>query len=119
MSTKFEKANFCSSYNIEYSMENIVYDRRRAAAYAKRWAFARNHAYYDFSLLGGDCTNFVSQCVYAGCGVMNHTPVTGWFYRNANDRTASWTGVEFFIIFSPQTRVQARLQRNAACLICR
>ena len=77
-------------------MENIVYDRRRAAAYAKRWAFARNPAYYDFSLLGGDCTNFVSQCVYAGCGVMNHTPVTGWFYRNANDRTASRTGVEFF-----------------------
>ena len=99
MSTKFEKANFCSSYNIEYSMENIVYDRRRAAAYAKRWAFARNPAYYDFSLLGGDCTNFVSQCVYAGCGVMNHTPVTGWFYRNANDRTASWTGVEFFYNF--------------------
>ena len=30
---------------------------------------------------------------------MNFTPVTGWFYINANDRTASWTGVEYFYRF--------------------
>lgn len=33
------------------------YDRTSAAAYAKRWAFARNPAYADFENLGGDCTN--------------------------------------------------------------
>lgn len=27
---------------------------------------------------------------------MNYTPVTGWFYINANDRTASWTSVKYF-----------------------
>lgn len=32
-------------------------------------------------------------------GVMNFTPVTGWFYKTANDRTASWTGVEYFFRF--------------------
>lgn len=26
---------------------------------------------------------------------MNFTPVYGWFYRTGNDRTASWTGVEY------------------------
>lgn len=30
---------------------------------------------------------------------MNYTPVTGWFYRTANDRTASWTGVEYLYRF--------------------
>lgn len=75
------------------------YDRRAAVAYAKRWAFSRNPKFYDFSNLGGDCTNFASQCVYAGSGVMNYTPVFGWYYISADNRTASWTGVEYFYNF--------------------
>ena len=65
-------------------------------AYAKKWAYQRNPKYYDFSRIGGDCTNFASQCLYAGAGVMNYTPTLGWFYKSVNDRSASWTGVEFF-----------------------
>ncbi len=80
-------------------MELIRYDREAAVLYAKRWAFGRNPDYYNFDLIGGDCTNFASQCVYAGSGVMNFTPVTGWFYRSVNDRTASWTGVEYLFRF--------------------
>ena len=30
---------------------------------------------------------------------MNYTPELGWFYRSANDRTPSWTGVEFLYGF--------------------
>lgn len=75
------------------------YDRQAAVAYAKKWAYARNPAFYNFDRLGGDCTNFASQCIYAGAGVMNLTPVVGWFYKNANDRTASWTGVEYLYKF--------------------
>ena len=63
--------------------------------YARRWALSRNPAYYNFDDLGGDCTNFASQCIYAGSGVMNYTPIYGWYYITANDRTASWTGVEY------------------------
>lgn len=80
-------------------MAIVNYDRAAAAAYAKKWAFARNPAFYDFSKIGGDCTNFASQCVYAGAGVMNFTPVLGWYYRSANDRTPSWTGVEYLYNF--------------------
>ena len=76
-----------------------IYDRRAAVEYARRWALGRNPAYYDFTALGGDCTSFASQCLFAGAGVMNDTPVTGWYYRSANDRTASWTGVEFLYRF--------------------
>ena len=75
------------------------YDRNSALTYARRWAFNRNPDYYNFDALGGDCTNFVSQCVYAGAGVMNYTPAVGWYYKNANDRTASWTGVDYFLDF--------------------
>ena len=30
---------------------------------------------------------------------MNFTPDIGWFYRSSNDRSAAWTGVEYFYRF--------------------
>lgn len=80
-------------------MEILNYNREAALAYAKKWVFKRNPQFYDFSKLGGDCTNFASQCIYAGAKIMNYTPIYGWFYNNANDRTASWTGVEYLYNF--------------------
>lgn len=75
------------------------YNRELAVAYAHRWAYGRNPEYFDFQGIGGDCTNFASQCIYAGAGVMNYTPVYGWYYITANDRTASWTGVQYLYNF--------------------
>jgi hypothetical protein len=46
-------------------MKEIGYDRARALAYAEKWALSRNPAYFSFDGLGGDCTNFISQCLYA------------------------------------------------------
>lgn len=75
------------------------YNRERARSYASAWAFSRNPLFTDFSGIGGDCTNFVSQCVLAGSCRMNFTPVFGWYYLDSNDRTASFTGVEYFYDF--------------------
>lgn len=72
----------------------MVYDREAAVAYAKKWAYGRNPKFYDFSNIGGDCTNFASQCIYAGSGIMNYTPIFGWYYISVNDRAPAWTGVE-------------------------
>lgn len=80
-------------------MKISEYNRAAAAAYARTWSFRRNPAYYNFNALGGDCTNFASQCIFAGAQVMNYTPVTGWFYRNINDRSPSWTGVQYLYNF--------------------
>jgi len=77
----------------------IPYDRPRAVEYAKRWALSRNPLFFDFTGQGGNCTNFVSQCVFAGCGVMNYTPTFGWYYRSPSDRAPAWTGVEAFYDF--------------------
>ena len=80
-------------------MRRIAYNRNAAVEYARRWAYSRNPNYYNFDDVGGDCTSFASQCLYAGTGVMNFTPVYGWYYLSSNERTASWTGVEYFYNF--------------------
>jgi len=93
---------------------NIGYNRRRAVAYANRWAYLRNPAYYDFSEIGGDCTNFVSQCLYAGARVMNYTPDTGWYYINSNERSPSWTGVQFLYDFLTQNKTRGPFGREVS-----
>lgn len=72
----------------------LPYDRQSAVSYAKKWALSRNPLFYDFAGVGGDCTNFVSQCIYAGCGIMNYTPTYGWYYISSTDRAPAWSGVE-------------------------
>ena len=75
------------------------YDREKVYEYAKKWAYGRNPAYYNYDPVGGDCTSFVSQCIYAGCGQMNYNRLNGWYYINGNDKSPSWTGVEFLYNF--------------------
>ncbi len=80
-------------------MKILPYNRVSAINYARRWALSRNPEYIDFSDLGGDCTNFVSQSVYAGSKIMNYEPIFGWYYISSYDRAPAWTGVEFFYDF--------------------
>ncbi|MDO0826065.1 amidase domain-containing protein [Desulfosporosinus nitroreducens] len=56
--------------------------------------------YYDFSLISGnwDCTNFVSHALLAGGATVYDTGKsgisgTGWYYRDMNNRSSSWSGV--------------------------
>lgn len=74
----------------------VPYDRIEAVEYAKKWAYFRNPEFYNFQNLGGDCTNFASQCLYAGSKTMNYP---SWYYYNQNDRSPSWTSVEFLYDF--------------------
>lgn len=85
-------------------MREIEYDRETAVAYAKEWAYRRNPHYYDFSKIGGDCTNFVSQCIYAGGGVMNPVPTFGWYYYNLQNRAPAWTSVRYLHQFLTSNR---------------
>lgn len=80
-------------------MKEVQYNRQKAVEYARQWAFARNPQYYNFDALGGDCTNFISQCLFAGSKIMNYTKDTGWYYINGNQKSPSWTGVEFLYRF--------------------
>ena len=75
-------------------MRIIEYDRNSTVDYAINFALKRNPKYYNFDRLGGNCTNFVSQCLYAGSKTMNYSPILGWYYNSLNDRAPAWTGVE-------------------------
>ena len=55
------------------------YDRQKAVEYARRWALERNPIFEDYTGIGGDCTNFVSQAIFAGTCVQNYTRDLGWY----------------------------------------
>jgi hypothetical protein len=74
-------------------MKNNDYNRKLAVEYAHRWAYSRNNDYYNFDEIGGDCTNFASQCIFAGARAMNYNPDEGWYYNSSNDRAPAWTSV--------------------------
>lgn len=62
---------------------SFTYDYKKAVAYAEQYAMNYNPAYNNYNSVGGDCANFVSQCLYAG-----GLPMTdGWMYQ----KTVSWT----------------------------
>lgn len=63
-------------------MNTRSYDRTSAINYAQKWALSRNPKYYNFDSVGGDCTSFVSQCLFAGSKKMNYSHVNGWYYNN-------------------------------------
>ena len=80
-----------------------MYDRELAYLYAKRWAESFNPNYYNFSKLGGDCTNFVSQCIHAG-GISMNFDKYGWFYLSLTSRAPAWSGVNEFWSFGTSNR---------------
>lgn len=45
---------------------NSFFNRTNAQNYIYNYTITPNPAYYDYTGYGGDCTNFVSQVLYAG-----------------------------------------------------
>jgi len=60
-------------------LTTFKYQRQAAFGYAKKWWAARNPHYKDYSASGGDCANFVSQCLIAG-GLSLHKGTDGSGY---------------------------------------
>lgn len=99
------------------------YDRKKAVEYARKWALRRNPQYLNYDNLGGDCTNFISQCLFAGIGQMNFRGY-GWYYIDGNNKSPSWTGVRFLYEFlignkyeGPRGRVITRSELEIGDLI--
>ncbi len=80
-------------------LRKIPYEREKAVAYARRWALKRNPLYISCAGLGGDCTNFASQCLLAGSGVQNYAKDDGWYYISARDLASPWSSVSRFHCF--------------------
>lgn len=83
---------------------NHSYDRNLAVNYANKYADDRNSDYYDYSKLGGNCVNYVSQSIHAGGVPMDYTGSYQWKHyssalneaNTASGRSNSWTAVSYF-----------------------
>ena len=75
------------------------YDREAARNYARKWALGRNPAYKDYELWGGDCTNFISQCLKSGNIPMDYNGknvLEKWYWNSDSSRTPTWTAAQPF-----------------------
>lgn len=86
-----------SNEEATYNGYPLSYDPKKAAAYADKYVNPNikgsidssyyNPAYNNFNGVGGDCTNFASQCLYAG-----GLPMTDeWYYKSASNYSSTWT----------------------------
>ncbi|WP_240644516.1 amidase domain-containing protein [Paenibacillus paeoniae] len=68
----------------------IRYRRDLAAAYADRWWNDGNPSYELFDV---NCTNYVSQCIFAGNAPMNYTGKrgSGWWYKGRSKGEEWWS----------------------------
>ncbi len=84
--------NMCSvkdAYNTSIAITanaDEYYSPSAATAYAEQYWSDYNPSYSNYNSIGGDCANFVSQCLHAGGLEMTD----GWYWYSYNNRSASW-----------------------------
>lgn len=88
---------------ISATFNSTPYQRQLAVNYANEYVIDNNTSFYNASVAGGDCTNFVSQAIRAGFygtnsgissrRVMDHHPsynyFTGW-YAGSGGGSSAW-----------------------------
>jgi hypothetical protein len=69
---------------------NIRYDRAKVVQYAEHWWNRANPKYLEFAV---DCTNFASQCLFAGGAPMDYTGKreSGWWYAGKQGSKELWS----------------------------
>ncbi len=75
----------------------IAYNRLKAVQYAERWWNSFNPNYPQFT---DDCTNYISQCLYAGGLPMWGKPnrSKGWWIEGKSNWSFSWTVAHAFML---------------------
>jgi hypothetical protein len=66
------------------------YDRMKAVEYAEQWWDKSNPSYIEFEV---DCSNFISQSLFAGGAPMNYTGkrASGWWYKGRFNGQEQWS----------------------------
>lgn len=72
------------------SIRQLIYNRLSVVEYANRWWNSANPAYLEFEV---DCTNFASQCIFAGSAPMIYTGKrdSGWWYVGMEHHQELWS----------------------------
>lgn len=68
----------------------VPYRRDLSAAYADQYWNQPNPSYESFEV---NCTNYISQCIFAGGAPMNYTGKrdSGWWYKGRSGDTEQWS----------------------------
>ncbi|XEC93895.1 amidase domain-containing protein [Paenibacillus tarimensis] len=76
--------------DFKHHRAGITYRRDMVAAYADLWWDKPNPAYEEFEV---NCTNYVSQCLFAGNAPMNYTGRrdSGWWYKGRDKGRELWS----------------------------
>ncbi|MBJ6362795.1 amidase domain-containing protein [Paenibacillus sp. GCM10012307] len=76
--------------NFSHESARGLYHRDLAVAYADRWWDTANPEYEEFEV---NCTNYISQCLFAGRVPMDYTGRrgTGWWYKGRDNGNEWWS----------------------------
>ena len=81
-------------YYYENELRQNSYSREKAINYARKYALKPNPNYKYFTVhgtIGGDCTNFISQCLRAGGAPFSFNPRNPWWYNSKNIKNDTWS----------------------------
>ncbi|RKP48979.1 hypothetical protein D7Z26_20640 [Cohnella endophytica] len=83
-------AGYGAGYGQGITRRGIPYFREETVAYAERWWNEPNPGYEKFEV---NCTNYVSQCLFAGGAPMNYTGrrPSGWWYKGYSGNNENWS----------------------------
>ncbi|MFK7691452.1 amidase domain-containing protein [Paenibacillus sp. HJGM_3] len=89
-SQPFLNPQLITAKGLDVSFRATPYNRLKVQEYANTWWNGANPKYLAFEV---DCTNFVSQCLFAGGAPMNYTGrrETGWWYQGAAKDRELWS----------------------------
>ena len=89
-------------------MQSIPYNRKAAVSYAAQYALQYNPMFGSWAQSGGDCANFVSQCLLAGGLPMKRSGKRQWYYNTPGGRytgaSSSWKGAQSLKLFLKNNR---------------
>ena len=98
------------------------YNRQKAIDYARKWALDRNSVYHDYENYGGDCTNFISQCLRAGEIPFDESgsdSTKKWYWYSDAKRTPSWTSAKPFVTYLIGNNKQGTKNYGVYATFCR
>lgn len=101
-SRKIEKGKKSWSFREreEIALPKGIYKREKAIEYAKRYALIPNtKEWKNYESMGGDCTNFTSQCLFEGGIPFDHQGkyvTQKWYWYSDHYRTPSFTSANAF-----------------------
>lgn len=94
---------FYANADFNKSYINYQYNRKMAVKYMDKYYNNHNDDYYNYTNIGGNCTNYASQILhYAGIPfskIVTNPTYKNWYYfgpNYPNQRTATWTGATLF-----------------------